>query len=135
MASNISNYAANKLLDHITGKTTFTKPTVWVGLSTASPLDDASGLAEPSSNGYTRAVTSGATWDAAVTRSADNASAITFPEATGSWGTLTHFALFDAFTSGNMLAWGELTSPEAIGNGQTPRYSAGALTIAYTASA
>jgi len=132
MASNISDYAANKLIDHITGKTTFTKPTVYIGLSTANPTNDGSGLAEPVGNGYARVATTGSTWNAAATRSTSNASAITFPEATGSWGTLTHFALFDASSGDNMLAWGQLTAPEAIDDGQIPRYSTGTLTIAYT---
>jgi hypothetical protein len=91
-----SDYTENKILDHLTGKTSFTKPTTYVGLSTADPTDDASGLAEPSGNGYARVETSGSDWDAAASGATANAAEITFPEATGSWGTVTHFALFDA---------------------------------------
>jgi len=124
-----SDYTENKLLDHIVGKTSFTMPTAYVGLSTADPTDDGSGLAEPSGNGYARVTTSGSDWNAASGGEIDNANAITFPEATGSWGTITHFALFDAATSGNMLAHGSLETSKAIGDGDTAQFAAGDLDI------
>ncbi len=123
-----ANYLEDKVLDHILGKTAYTMPTVYVGLSTADPLDDASGLAEPSGGGYARVATTGATWNAAALGSASNAAAITFPQATASWGTVTHFALFDAATAGNMIASGALTVSKAIGNGDTAKFDIGQLT-------
>ena len=42
-----SNYWENKILNHIFGKSSYTPPAIYVGLSTADPLDNASGLAEP----------------------------------------------------------------------------------------
>ena len=127
--SSLSNYTENKVLDHILGKTSFTMPTVYVGLSTADPDEDASGLAEPVGNGYARVATSGSTWNAASGGTSSNAANIDFADATGSWGTITHFALFDALTSGNMIAYAELTSPEAITSGKIVRFSAGSLTV------
>lgn len=124
-----ANYLELKLLDHIVGKTAFTMPTVYVGLSTADPLDDASGLAEPSGNNYARVSTAGGDWNAAASGAIDNANAITFPEASGSWGTVTHFALFDAASAGNMLAHGSLSDSKAVGSGDTPYLAAGALDI------
>lgn len=114
------------------GKTSFTMPTVYVGLSTADPGEDASGLAEPSGNGYARVVTSGSTWNAASSGSATNAAAITFPTATGSWGTITHFATFDASSGGNMLASNALGSSQAISTNQIARFAASALTVTQT---
>jgi hypothetical protein len=122
-----ADYLENKVLDHILGKTAYTMPTVYVGLSTADPLDDASGLAEPSGGGYARVATTGATWNAATAGSASNAVAITFPQATGSWGTVTHFALFDAASAGNMLASGALTTSKAVGSGDTVKFDVGQL--------
>jgi hypothetical protein len=124
-----ANYLENKVLDHITGKTSYTKPTAYIGLSTANPTDDASGLAEPSGNGYARVTTSGSDWAAAASGATSNAAAITFPEASGSWGTITHFAIFDAASDGNMLAYGALSSSETIDSGETPRFSIGELDI------
>ena len=123
------DYAENKILDHITGKTSFTKPTAYIALSTADPTDDGSGIAEPSGNGYARVTTSGSDWDAASSGATANAAIISFPTATGSWGTITHFAIFDASTSGNMLAHGELDTPTAISTNQIARFAIGAFDI------
>jgi hypothetical protein len=124
-----SDYWENKILDHIFGKGSYTTPTIYVGLSTADPTDDGSGLAEPSGNGYARTQTSASDWNAASNGSLDNASDITFAQATGSWGTITHFALFDAATAGNMLAHGVLSQSKTIVNSDTARFQAGDLDI------
>lgn len=124
-----SDYAENKVLDHIVGKASFTMPTVYVGLSTADPTDDGSGLAEPSGNAYARVQTAAGDWQSASGGATQNVNALTFPEATGSWGTITHFALFDAASAGNMLAHGALTVPKAIGSGDTARFAAGDLDL------
>ena len=129
MAGSFADYLELKILDHITGKTSYTMPTAYVGLSTADPLDTAAGLAEPSGNGYARVATDGDDWNAAASGATSNANAITFPTASGSWGTVTHFALFDAATSGNMLAHGALDSSQAITTNQIPRFAVGALDI------
>jgi len=124
-----SDYWENKILDHIFGKANYTPPTIYVGLSTADPLDDGSGLAEPTGNGYARVQTSIADWNVASTGTIDNTNAITFPEATDSWGTITHFALFDAATAGNMLAYGALSQSKAIVSGDTAKFDVGDLDV------
>ena len=125
----LSNYTENKVLDHLTGKTSFTMPTVYAGLSTANPGETASGLAEPSTGSYARVATTGATWAAAASGSTSNAAEIAFPTATGAWGTLTHFALFDALTTGNMLWYGSLTQSKAIVSGDTAKFEIGSLVL------
>lgn len=124
-----SDYTEDKVIDHVNGKTAFTMPTVYVGLSTADPLDDASGLAEPSGNNYARVTTSGSDWDAASGGATANATALTFPEASGAWGTCTHFARFDASSGGNMIDHGTLDASRVITSGITPRFSIGELDI------
>jgi hypothetical protein len=124
-----SDYWENKILDHIFGKGSYTPPTIYVGLSTADPTDDGSGLAEPSGNAYARVQTSASDWNSASNDSLDNASDITFAQATGSWGTITHFALFDAQTAGNMLAHGTLSQSKAVSESDTARFEAGDLEI------
>jgi len=124
-----SDYWENKILDHIFGKGGYTPPTIYVGLSTADPTDDGSGLAEPSGNAYARVQTSASDWNAASNGSLENASDIIFDQATGSWGTITHFALFDAATAGNLLAHGALSQSKAIGETDTARFEAGDLDI------
>jgi hypothetical protein len=124
-----SDYWENEILDHLFGKGNYTPPTIYVGLSTAEPGDDGSGLSEPSGDGYARVQTSGSDWNAASGGQLDNANDITFPEATGSWGTVTHFALFDAASGGSMLAHGSLSGSKAIGSGDTARFAAGDLDV------
>ena len=104
-------------------------PIVYIGLSTADPLDTAAGLAEPSGSGYTRVVTSAATWQTAASGATHNILAIIFPTATGSWGTATHFAGFDALSGGNMLWHSALTVSKVIISGQTPTFAVGDLDI------
>lgn len=124
-----ADYWEDEILDHVFGKGSYAPPTIYVGLSTADPLDDASGLAEPNGNGYARAQTSASDWNAASGGSLDNASDITFAQATGNWGTITHFALFDAATGGNMLAHGALSQSKAIGSSDIARFQAGDLDV------
>jgi len=119
----------DEVLDHLFGKGSYTPPTIYVALSTADPTDDASGIAEPSGNGYARVATAGSDWDAASGGALANAEAITFPTASGSWGTITHFALFDAATAGNMLAHGELGASQAITLNKIPRVPAGDIDV------
>ena len=134
-----SDHWENKILDHVFGKAlynatlgtggTYPDVTIYVGLSTAAPSDDGSGLAEPVGNAYARVQTAAADWNAATDGALDNANDITFPEATGSWGTLTHFVLFDAATGGNMLAHGALTASKAISSGDVAKFAAGNLDV------
>jgi hypothetical protein len=124
-----ADYWENEILDHLFGKGSYTPPSIYVGLSTADPADDAAGLAEPSGNAYARVATSGADWNTASGGTIDNANEISFPEAGGSWGTLTHFALFDAASGGNMLAHGSLSISKIISSGDTAKFSAGDLDV------
>lgn len=125
-----SDYIENELLDHVLMQGDYTSPTnVYIALSTADPTDDASGLAEPSGNGYARVSTAAADWDSASGGSASNANEISFPEAIGNWGTITHFALFDAASGGNMLAHGSLSASWDVVNRTTVRFPAGDLTV------
>jgi len=124
-----ADYWENEILDHLFGKGSYTPPTIYVGLSTADPTDDASGLAEPSGNSYARVTTAGADWNVASGGAIANANDITFPEATGSWGTITHFALFDAVSAGNILAHGALSVSKPISSGDTAKFASGDLDV------
>lgn len=124
-----ADYWEDEIMDHVFNKGAYTAPTIYVGLSTADPLDTGAGLAEPSGNGYARVTTAAGDWNASSGGLIDNANSIDFPQATGSWGTVTHFALFDASSGGNMLAHGTLGTPQAIVSGNTPSFAAGALDV------
>lgn len=123
-----SDYLENKLLDHQTGKTSYTMPSVWVGLFTAAP-SDAGGGTEVTGGSYARKSTAGSDWAAASGGATSNANIITFVTATGAWGTVTHFGLFDASTSGNLLRWADLAVSKAIGTNDIASFPVGSLVL------
>ena len=124
--SAMSDYLENEILDHILGTGAYTAPTtVYVGLSTATLADDASGT-ELSGSGYAR---QSATFNAAASGTADNSAAIEFPAATASWGTVSHFGIYDAASSGNLLIHGAFTAAKLIDTGDILKISAGDLDI------
>ena len=131
MAGSFSDFWEDETIDHLFMKGSYTMPTnLWVGLSTADPLDDNSGQAEPSGGGYARVSTDGDDWDAASGGVTANAAIIEFPETTASWDTVTHFCIWDAATAGNMVAHGDLAASRALTSaGITPRFGIGELDI------
>jgi hypothetical protein len=125
-----SDYAEDKVLDLIVGKTAFTLPTVWIALCTADPTDAGTGasMSEVANTAnYSRKSTVGGDWNAASGGSIDNANAITFATASGSWGTITHFVLIDSasYGAGNILAHGTLTASKTVGDGDAIVFAAG----------
>ena len=130
--SSFTDYTENKVLDHITGKTSFTMPsTVAVALFTAAPSDAGGGTEVTNANNYSRKTTAGADWVAASGGATSNGNVLTFATPSGSWGTVTHFALMDSAThgAGNMLAWAPLSVSQAVGSGNTVSFAVGDLDI------
>ena len=127
-----SNYLENKLLDHLFGKSVFTPPAVYVALSTADPLDDGSGLAEPGVGSYARVLVLAANWNVAASGITDNNSSIIFPMATAPWGIITHVALIDALVAGNILGSGALSAPISVLTNDIPQFAPNNLTITLT---
>ena len=125
-----SNYLENALLDHIFGNATFSTPAeVYVALFDADP-GETGAANEISGNAYARVATSGSHWNSASGGSLTNALDIQFPQASGgSWGTITHFGIFDSGSTGNFLGGGSLNSSKAVAEGDTPKFSAGDITI------
>ena len=124
--SALSNYAENKVLDHILGTTAFTAPSaVYLGLSTGSFGDDNSGT-ELSGSNYSRVAV---TFDAASGGTADNTGAIEFAAATGTWGSISHFGIFDNSSGGNLLIHGAFTAAKTIASGDVLKIDAGDLDI------
>jgi len=126
----LSDYVEDAVLDHVLKTTSWTQPAaLWVGLSTADPLDDGSGNAEPGSGAYARV--SHDTWDTASARATENTGTITFPEATGSWGLVTHFTIWNASTAGDLIAHGTLSASKTIGNGDNASFQDGAIDVTF----
>ena len=123
----LTTYASNKLLDHLSGKTSFTMPTVSVALFKTQPTI-AGGGTECAYTGYARDTTAGADWNAAASKANSNATELNFGAKTaGTDETAGWWATFDASTSGNMLEFGSLAVAKLIQNGDTPKIAAGDL--------
>ena len=124
--SALSDYAENKLLDHLLGTTTYTAPTtVYIGLATAS-FTDANSSVELTGNNYARKSIAFAD---AASGATDNTSAVEFNAATGSWGSVGFFGLFDQSTGGNLLLHGAFENPKTIASGDVLKIDAGDLDI------
>ena len=123
----LSDYSEKAVLDHILKVNPFSQPTnLYIGLSKTDPLDNGSGILEPSGGGYERILCN--SWTVG-SRLAYNTSAVTFPVATDDQGTLTHFFVADADVAGNMISHGLLSEPKTILNGKQLSLSAGKLRI------
>jgi hypothetical protein len=124
----LSNYAENKILDHLFKNTSYTSPSAYIGYFNNAITDD-SVPTEVTGNGYARVQIDGLMGSAA-SGSISNTSAITFPAASGGdHGTVVAIAIFDASSSGNMLAYGTLTSSKTISDGDQLNIAIGNLTI------
>ena len=126
----ISDFLENELLDHIFNAAYSSPANVFLGLSTADPLDTGAGLSEPAAGAYSRVTI---TFSTAASRAIAQKAKVTFSQATGSWGTLTHWGLFDTVSGGNMLAHGSLTVSKAVVSGNTPSVATNEVSVSYTA--
>lgn len=123
VSSAISTYAGNALLEHATGKTSWTAPaSVYVQLHIGAP-----GLAGTSNVAATNTRVVSGGFGAASAGATNNTGAISFTGAATE--TISHFSLWDASSLGNNL-WGDaVTSSKGITSGQTVRFSATALAL------
>jgi hypothetical protein len=125
LANNLSNYAENKLLDHILGTAAFTMPTLYLALFTSDPTDAGTGT-EVSVGGYTRMAIS---FSASSGGSASNDSDVLFPVATATWGTISHIGIYDNSTAGNLLWHGPLSVAKLIDVDDEFKLGSGRLTV------
>lgn len=119
-----STYLANKILDHVFGKTPFTADDdLELRLYSTIPNNDGSGGTEISDPGYAPIPidnSNGAgTFSAASGRQKLNATAFTIPTATGDWATIVAWKLVDS--SANVYTFGLLLEPLTIKNGDSGR--------------
>lgn len=124
--ANISDYAEDKLLDHVLGVSAYTMPgTVWGALYKDDPTDADAG-AEGSAGGYLRPEI---TFGAASGGAADNDDPLCWGTASADWGTLTHVGIRDAAHAGNLLWHGALESQKIVANGDSFTIPAGSLQV------
>lgn len=140
MSGSYSEYAAQAILAHSVGKTSWTMPSTWVALCTTLPTSASTGstIVEASYTGYARLATSG-DWGATVgatPSTISNSSTLTFAACTAGTSTIVGFAIVDSATTGagNVIAWGSCTST-VVSTTQTPAtFAIGSLVLSLTAS-
>ena len=116
MAGSATNYGGSIILDWLFSGN------VYLSLSEADLLEDASGNDEPTSAGsYARALIAPADMGAAAVAdpaTIDNVNSIDFAESTAAWssgaGALTHWGIWDAVSGGNCIMHGDLTTPRTV---------------------
>jgi len=126
------NYLEDSVLDHVVGKTAYTSPTVYIGLSSTTPAEDGTSVTEPSTGSYARVSTAAGDWNAASVGATSNANAVTFAQASADWvagADLTYLVAYDALTVGNELFYGLLTVAKPVLNGDTASFPAGDIDI------
>lgn len=122
----LSDLFEGKMLDHLFDLSPLTAPALYIGLSTADPLDDNSGLAEPVGNDYARELVSA--WTRTGSEVA-NTNDFSFAEATGAWGTITHLVAFDALTAGNIVFSFVLDSSLVVDSGDQVTFHEGNVSV------
>lgn len=123
-----SSYADNKLIDHLLGSGTYTKPaSKYVALYVGDPAGSGTEIST-SGTGYARQSAA----FTITTNSATNTSQLTWSTATANWGTITHVAIYDAVTAGNQLVTSALSSSRTVNTSDTLRILASNLTVTLT---
>ena len=126
-----SDYIEARILGHIFGASTWTKPAaLYIAALLATPEDDG-GLVEVTASEYVRLQfdPSDTNWLLQTDGSRINAEALSFAEPVNDWGVVTAVGLFDAATGGNLLAYQDFDAPkEILAGGALLMFQPGALT-------
>lgn len=129
MADNLSNYLENKLLEHSTGKASYTSPThTYLGLFTVAPTDSTPGT-EVAGGNYARVQMS---WGSATEGTISINAACRFPAASTAsvnYGTVVAMGILDAATAGNLLWYADLSPSFTINSGDSFTLIEGGITL------
>ena len=130
----LTNFTEKKILDHVLKTASYSPPaTVYLGLSTADPIHDGSGWADPTYTGYARkAITFGAAGSRAIAQSGT----VNFDACSGGSSTVGWWGIWDQLAAGgNLLAYGSLSAAKSIVTGNTPSIASGQVTVSFSAGA
>lgn len=129
----MTNFCEAATLNHLLKTTLYTPPaTVYLGLSTADPLHDGSGWAEPSYTGYAMKPL---TFAAAGSRAIVQTGAVNFDPCTVGSSTVGWWGLWDASTidGHHLLAYGALSVQKNVVVGNTPSVASGQVSVSFQA--
>ncbi len=130
MTGSFSNYAEEKILNHIFGGSLFPVPSLHCGYFLTDAGDTGPG-SEPQGGGYARVPVPPSTWSGASNQSVQNTQDIIFPAATGNHGQVVGIGLFDSSVGGNFLSYFPATSGLLIQGGDSLKIMAGGLTHSF----
>lgn len=123
----------NRILDHFTGKTTWSPPAaIYAGLSSTTPTKAGTNITEPTTGSYARVQITAAQFATAVGSATENNTEKVFPTATADWlsgANLTHLVLFDYPTSGLFLGFKQFVTPYPVLLGQIAKLLSGSLDL------
>ncbi len=126
-----STYLANKVVDHVFGKTVYTAPaTLYLALFSVTPNVGGGGT-EFTGGGYARvAVTNNTTnFPNGVSGGKAIGADITFPVLTADHPDAVAFGIFDDVSAGNLLAFGDISPTKECLAADIPYFPTGALTF------
>jgi hypothetical protein len=127
-----SKYLQEKLLDHVFGGVSFSRPTNYVGVCTPVPdFDDTGSTVTEPGNGYSRGLIA---WNAVTSQpggwyQSKNNGQVNLGTATADWfggAYVGSAAVFDASTAGNLLFFGPLSISVSCAASSEERFSASA---------
>lgn len=114
--SNFTPYFRDNIFGTVFGLSSYSPPSLYLGLSTTDPLSDGSGITEPVGGGYSRVIVS--SWGTPYNGIVSNNSAVRMPKASGNWGTISYIFWADASSGGNVVAVGRLFDPLVVNGSQ-----------------
>lgn len=130
MADNLTNYLENKLLEHSTGKASWTAPThTYLAIYTVAPTDSTSGT-EVTGGNYARPQL---TWGSASEGQISLTAAASFPAsgtASVAWGTVVAMGILDSATVGNLLWYAPVSPNFVLNSGDSFTVISGGITLA-----
>lgn len=142
LATDMSDYLENKLIDHVFRGQAYTAPTTIYFALFTSACSDSSGGTEVSGGSYARASLAASLANWAGTQSAgstvassgtggttSNNGVVTFATPSAGWGTVTHLGIYDAVSAGNLLICRALTVSKTINSGDTVTFPAASFTF------
>ena len=119
----ISNYAELKILDHTTGRASWTAPSgVYLKLHTGDPGEDGT------NNAATETTRKSVSWSAASSGSIAASATVEWTNVSTT-ETYSHWSLWDASTAGNCLWTGALSASAAVTAGDTFQITALTLSL------
>jgi hypothetical protein len=119
----ISNYAEVKLLDHVTGRASFTMPTnVYVQLHTGDAGEAGT------SNAAAETTRKQVSWAAASSGSIASSATLEWTNVSTT-ETYSHWSMWDTITAGNCLWTGALSASAAVTAGDTFQITTLTLTL------